>query len=82
MNLQGGSHRFKIVKPSEQDLKALSIQQVKQFQRGAAGLLAADFPLPYRGQTGVEYRREHGLAEVVTVAQSADVFAGVGRHRR
>lgn len=45
-------------------------------------MLVADFPLPHRRETGVEHRREHRLAEVVAMAQGADVRAGIRRHRR
>lgn len=40
-----------------------TLNQVEQLQGRAAGLLVADLPFLDRGDTGIQYRGEHGLAE-------------------
>lgn len=68
-------------KYSDQRFKPFAVEQIEQLGRGAARVLVADFPLSHGGQAGVEHRGQHGLAEFVAGAQSADFLAGIFRHR-
>src|SRR2546430_5015535 len=66
---------------SDERFQPFPIEQIQQFERRSARMLLANFPLPHRGETGVEHRREYCLAELVAPPQGADLSAGICRDR-
>lgn len=65
---------------SDQGFEALAVQKVEQLEGRTARLLLSDLPLPHRGEACVEHRRQHRLAQVMTVSERTYLCLRVGRH--